>query len=381
MKIVMVITSYHPIVGGAERQLAQLAARLTAAGHRITVVTRHHAGLPLVGHVDGVLVRRIPASGPKPLAALRFLWGAARAVRSEAPDVIHCHSLHSPVLAGLLARGMGAKAPVIAKPLCAGEATHIAGKPLGGLRMALMRRGLARLVSISGEITDEALALGFERGRIAFVPNGVDCGRFRPDATGTVGQALPSGLRFVFAGRFAVQKRLPLLLRAFARVAAVHPGAQLLIAGANRRAGDGASVGGEDESADLGPLLAHPRVHVLGQVDDMPALLAASDVFVLPSAMEGLSNALLEACAAGLATVCTRIGGNLDIVTDGETGLMFDLDDEEGLTDCLMRLAGDAALRDRLGAAARQRVCAAFDIAQTERRLDALYAELAGGKP
>lgn len=374
MKIVMVITSYHPIVGGAERQLAQVAALLQQAGNAVTVITRHHAGLPYRETVGGIAVQRIAAAGSKPAAALRFVVGAARAIRRERPDVVHCHSLHSPVLAGLLGAALAGRVPVVAKPMCSGEMSAIAQKPLGRLRLWAMRRGLARIISISSDITAEATALGFAANRISFVPNGVDSALFSPRDTDRGTDGLPQGLRFVFAGRFATQKRLPLLMRAFRQVAKAHPDAQLLLAGANRSAGTERSVGGEDEAA-LGALVAHPNIHALGQVADMPSLFAAVDVFVLPSASEGLSNALLEACAAGLPSVSARIGGNSDVIAEGETGLMFTADDEADLALQMSRLA-DAGLRARLGQAARRRVCAGFDIRVTAQRLDALYHDL-----
>ena len=372
----MVITSYHPVVGGAERQVAQVAGFLRDMGHEITVVTRHHAGLPLVEHHGAAKIVRVRAEGGKTVAALRFLAGAATAIAREKPDVVHCHSLHSPALAGLFGGLLAGGKPVVAKPMCSGEAFAIANKPLGGLRMRLFGTALSRLVSISAEITDELGVLGFAAARIVPVPNGVDCEVFRPDPHTPFATEFPAGIRFVFAGRFAAQKRLPLLLRAFRRIAGQAPDAVLMLAGANRSAGSDASVGGEDE-ADLGALLHHPQIHLLGRVSDMPGLFAASDVFVLPSASEGLSNALLEACAAGLPTISARIGGNVDVITDGETGLLFTADDEDDLARQLLRLASDSGLRTRLGAAARKRACDAFDIRVTAQRLDRLYRQVA----
>ena len=383
MKVAMVITSYHPIVGGAERQLAQLAGLMQAAGHHVTVITRHHAGLSLTERVDGVRVWRIPAFGPKPLRALSFLIGAARAIKAERPDVVHCHSLFSPALAGVIGGAM-AGVPVIAKPMCGGEASEIAARPLGRLRMWLFRKRLARIVSISREITAEITGLGFAPSQIAFIPNGVDAEKFHPlppaaAAEKRRGLGLPDGVNFVFAGRFAAQKRVPMLLRAFTGMAASVPKAHLLIAGANRSAGSETSVGGEDETGVPAELLAHPQVKLLGQVNDMPALLAAADAFVLPSAREGLSNALLEACAAGLPAVAARIGGTEDVIADGENGLLFETEAE--LAECLRRLATDDALRARLGPAARATVMSGYDIRQTAHKLLDLYRTLRGGRP
>lgn len=386
MRIAMVISSYHPIVGGAERQVAQLARLMRASGHEVTVVTRHHRGLSRLESVDGIAVHRVAASGPKALRALRFTLGAASALRRIRPDVIHCHSLFTPTLAGLLAARLTG-APVLAKPMCAGEARDIAAKPLGRLRMALARRGLDALVAITGEIRQELVDLGFAADRIHGIANGVDLARFEPARSveerrrARLALGLPeAGYLLAYAGRMAAQKRLPLLLAAFHDLAARHPELHLALAGANRAAGQEASVGGEDETGIDPAMLAHPRLHALGPVADMPGFLRAADAFVLPSAREGMSNALLEASAAGLPTVSARIGGNAEIVVEGVSGLMFAPDDRADLARAIERLVADPGLGHRLGAAGRARMEAGFSLPVTASRLLALYRRLGEAK-
>ncbi len=87
----------------------------------------------------------------------------------------------------------------------------------------------------------------------------------------------------------------------------------------------------------------------LGQREDVPEILAACDLAVLPSKTEGLSNALLEYLAAGLATVATNAGGNAEIIRDGVTGLLVPTDCPEFLTAALLRLLRDPGLAGRLG--------------------------------
>ncbi len=381
MRVTMVITSYHPIVGGAERQLAQLARLMLAGGNAVTVVTRHHRGLPLRETIEGVEVVRIANIGPKPLRALGFLVAAGRAIRQSRPDVIHCHSLFSPVLSGILA-GWRTAVPVIAKPMCGGEATGIATKPFGRLRIALCRKRLAAVIAISEEIRDELLGLGFHPHRIANIPNGVDLDRFRPalddrektEARRSLGIA--DGYVFAFAGRLAAQKMVPFLLTVFRKLHSKRPDVRLAIASANRAAGAEASIDRLVTNEIAPELLTQPGVQLLGQVDDMPRLLAAVDAFVLPSSREGLSNALLEASAAGLPTVSARIGGNAEIVVDGVTGLMFDAGSEDDLLAAMTQLVANPALGPRLGEAGRQRMQATFALSVTVSRLLELYARL-----
>lgn len=382
LRICMIISSYHPIVGGAEKQVAQLAGLMTGQGHEVFILTRRYPGLPAAETIDGVKVRRIAMR--KPAKGVGFILGAARMVRDLNPDVIHCHSLFSPSLAGALGKRWTG-APLLAKPMCGGEASSIAQKPLGRQRLGYMARAVDRFPMVSREIEAELADLGVPAGKLRFIPNGVDGARFCPAKTQVdkdklrLSLGLPAGPLFLFAGRLAAQKRLPLLLEAWSDVRARIPQATLAIAGANRSSGSGyqATFGEGDEIPEA--LLQQPGVRMLGHVADMPNLLRAVDVFVLPSAREGLSNALLEACASGLACITARTGGAMDFMVDGENGLLFEVDDRRALASALEKMAGDSDLRARLGAAALRTVAESYDIRQTATSLLGQYVELGAG--
>ena len=365
MRIAMVITSFHPLVGGAEKQLGQLAGRMAAAGHEVHVLTRHHRGLAREEVIGGAFVHRIAAPGPG--ASARFIVGAALRLRQLAPDVIHSHSLFSPALAAALGKRL-ASAPLVAKPMMGGEARQICRKPLGRRRIAYLGQVVDRFVAVSAEIRNELVALGIAPDRVVSIPNGVDLERFRPPMPGEKAASrrrldLPPGPLVLYVGRFAAQKRVPLLLAAW-RTART-PGATLLLAGTAR--------------GDLSHDVADGEVtgmRLLGVVDDMPSLLRAVDLFVLPSASEGLSNALLEACASGLPVLATRVGGTEDVIVDGENGLLVPVDDQAALHDGLQRLLRDEALCARLGASARATVEARYALDATVAGLLALYHQV-----
>lgn len=380
MRVVMLITSYHPIVGGAERQLAQVAALMCAEGVDVHVVTRIHPGLAAEETVDGVPVHRVGAAGaPKKVAAAAFIAGAVRRTAALKPDVIHCHSMFSPALSGALAKQLTG-APLLAKPMCGGEATMIAHSTFGGRRIAALARSVDRFVVISREIDDELGGFGVAETKRVCIPNGVDITRFAP-AEPAEKAALrarlglpPDAVLAVFAGRISFQKRLPLLLDAWevmlSDAKAGTPEALLLIAGADRSAGIG------ERNVVAPERLRAPGVRLLGHVEDMPSLLRAADIFVLPSANEGLSNALLEACASGLAVVASRTGGATDFIESGRNGMLFDVDDLAGLTQALRTLRADASQRARLGEAARATVARTYDLRGTAAALIALYRTL-----
>ncbi len=114
----------------------------------------------------------------------------------------------------------------------------------------------------------------------------------------------------------------------------------------------------------------------LGQRSDVLRLLVGSDVFVLASRYEGLPVSLMEAVSAALPVVATRVGGVPSVVTNGREGLLVPPGSPADLADALARVAGDGALRERLGAAAKAR-STMFDVHRASRRMEAVYSSLA----
>ena len=385
MKICMVISSYHPVVGGAEKQLAQLARLMADQGHHLRIITRRYPGLAPFEVINGIEVERIACSGPKPIGAARFLFGAAAAIRRFGPDVIHCHSTFSPTLAGLLGRMMTGR-PLLAKPMCSGEVASVCGKMGGSIRQRAMATYVDGFAAVSREIETELRAHGIAPQKILPIPNGVDTRTFSPCPNAAEDNAakaalrqelgLPAGPLVLFAGRIARQKRLPLLLEAWPDVLAACPEARLLIAGANRQTTPGHNAGSGDADSVPEALLTQPGVIRLGHVDDMPSYLRAVDVFALPSDREGLSNALLEACASGLAVVASDVGGTEDVIENGINGRLFAPGNRAALAQALIDLVQSPESCRRLGAAARRTMVAHYDIRITAQRLLAAYSDL-----
>ena len=168
-------------------------------------------------------------------------------------------------------------------------------------------------------------------------------------------------------GRLRAPKDFLTLVRA---MAALEPGAARL-----RIAGDGPdrpALGAEIDRLGLGE-----HVELLGTRDDVPDLLAGSDVFVLSSDSEGLPMSVLEAMAAGLPVVASAVGGVPELVRDGETGALVRPRDSAALAGAIRRIVSDPALLDRLGDAGRQRVEQQFSLERFEREHLELYRKRA----
>jgi glycosyltransferase involved in cell wall biosynthesis len=122
------------------------------------------------------------------------------------------------------------------------------------------------------------------------------------------------------------------------------------------------------------------EVHFLGSRQDVPDLLNAMDIFVLPSYSEGVSLALLEAMAAGLPVIATAVGGLPEVVTDGQTGLLIPPRDAVALAGALERLLAAPALAQHLGANARDYVREHYSLDRLGREINEIYEELAEKK-
>src|SRR4030095_5571364 len=120
IRVVMIIQDYHPMLGGAQRQLAALAPLLQAQQVEVHVLTRRYVGLASFEQVDGVPVYRLPIPGPKPVAALTFIMAALPLIKQLKPDVFHAHELLSPTSGAIAAKRLY-HLPVVAKVLRGGS--------------------------------------------------------------------------------------------------------------------------------------------------------------------------------------------------------------------------------------------------------------------
>jgi glycosyltransferase involved in cell wall biosynthesis len=195
----------------------------------------------------------------------------------------------------------------------------------------------------------------FDRARLRVIPNGVDAATLEAAAAaagGRAGMRRKLGLaetQIVVAcvGEVGWRKGQEILLAAAAHLRAAHPQAVYLIAGD----GDGRAEL-QQRAASEG---LQDVVRFLGFRDDVPGLLAASDVLVLPSRREGFPNTLLEGMALGLPVVATCADGIPELVQDGVTGALVAIDDESRFTAEVARLLADPGLRRRRGEAGRER--------------------------
>jgi len=240
------------------------------------------------------------------------------------------------------------------------------------------------LIGPSRQIERELIAAGYARDRVHYVPNGVPIPPAPDAARKNAGRAalaevnpsltMPDDAPLaVYAGRLHEAKGLGDLLAAWKGVVAARPDARLWLAGEGpyREALESRMV----ELELLG------RVFLVGMFDSVDELLAAADLFVLPSREEGPSLALLEAMAAGLPIVATDIPGNRELVTDGRHGLLVPGRHVDALRAAISHVLGEPELAARLGAAARDHAASRFSLARMADAHLELFESLAAAHP
>lgn len=301
----------------------------------------------------------------------RLVTRLAGLFRRERPDIVHTHAW------GTLCEGVLGAALARVPCVVHGEHGTMEVRPLQRRIQRLMWRRVNRVLAVSHELAARlSEAMRFPLDRITVIPNGVDVARFgraRREMTRASLGLSPDAFVVGTAGRCVAVKDQHMLLRAFAAARSRGLALHGVIAG------DGPLRPElEHLAADLG--LAD-CVRFLGARDDVPDLLAAMDVFALTSRSEGMSNTVLEAMAAGLPVLATRVGGNPELVDEGVTGELVPPQQPDALADALLVLGHDPGRRRRMGAAARARVEQKFSLSGMLRRYERLYDSVAPAVP
>ena len=289
----------------------------------------------------------------------------ARLIRRHQIDVLHCHH-YSPFVYGVLARALQPRVRLVFT-----EHGRLSNGPPSAKRRwvnPLLARLPGQVFAVSADLKRHMVAEGFPPDRVQVLYNGIEVGELpRPeerlrarDVLGIPHDAYVIGT----VGRLDPVKNLPALIDAHAAVRRHAPDARLIIVGSGptqpeleRRAAEQGIAG---------------SVYFTGYRSDVRAVMAAFDTYVNCSTYEGVSLTILEAMATGLPVVATRVGGNPEVVVDGETGTLVPID-SPALTDELISLAGNPVRRRAMGDAGRRRVVRDFAIERMVEQYARVY--------
>jgi glycosyltransferase involved in cell wall biosynthesis len=354
-------------LGGAELSLLMLIEGLDRTAWEPTLLLDDEPGsAPLAERAQelGIGIRRLPAM-PLGLGGGVRAVKLARRLRAERPAIFHA-TLSWPLAAKwALAAAVAARVPTVATVQLIPEFEL---ERSSAWQLRALAAGVNRYVAVSRDVADELVArFHYPAAKVEVVYNAVRPERFEgPPPAGLREQlGLGRGLPVVLTcARLDEQKGHDVLLRAAAQL----PDVAFALAGEGPERSRLEALAGELGIAD--------RVLFLGYRTDIPQLLAACDVFALPSLYEGSSLAVLEAMAARRAVVSSAIGGTDELIDDGEDGILVAPGEVAPLVAALGRLLADGERRELLGRRARERVEADFTPAAMRGRIVAIYEEL-----
>ena len=350
--------------GGTERQFAVMAEALSRGAFRVETGCLRHRG---------IFFDNLPEIQEFPLGGSFASWQAqrsrlalARHLRRKKIAVAHSFDFYSNLMLLPTARMAGT-------PVVIGSMRQLGDRLSGAQTRTLtwvLRIFPDRIVCNSHAAAERLRELRVAAHRLVVIPNALPTQCFDPTAP-----LLPPGktLRVGLIARMNEKvKNQPALLRAAALVLKDIPNLEIVLAG------DGALRPElEKMVADLG--IAR-QVLFLGERRDIPAVLASLDISVLTSLSESMPNAILEAMAAGLPVVSTRVGGSAEVVRHGETGLLVDSGDDAQLADALRTLLRNESLRKEFGARGKGVARSQFGVASVQKQYEDLYATVLGEK-
>jgi glycosyltransferase involved in cell wall biosynthesis len=358
--VAIALTSFD--AGGTERQMVELIARLDPSRFARHVVCFRREG-PWLGRVEATAdsVTRFELnsfrSASTPKSMLRFAAWCRRhgiAVVQACDFYANVFALPAAAIARVPVR-VGSRRDILLPVRSEGQ--HRLQR--------LAYRFAHHVVANSRAAGAQLMREGVPESRIAVVSNGIDLTRF---------QVRPSrGPRRVVTtvANLRAEKGHEVLLDAARLVLARHPDVEF------RLAGDGPMRPlREQQARDLG---IEPRVRFLGHAEDIPALLGASDIFVLPSRTEAFPNGLIEAMAAGLPCVASNVGGIPELVQHERNGLLVPPADPALLADAIMRLIEDEGRAAAYGAAGRATVESRYSFDRMVSAFESLYLDALGG--
>ncbi len=358
-------------LGGSERHLVHLATRLDPTRFQPMICCLVERG-PLFARAQASGVPCVCLDVRLTSQRVRSYWGLAvrlvrlvRLMRRHRIAIVDAYLFLAYAVA--IPCAWLARVPI---RIAQRRGLHTSKPPVPGRQLLerLVNRLTTQVVANSQAVArDTAQDEGLPAGRIAVIHNGVEI----PDApSGARGRppGLPEGRIVLCVANLISYKGHLDLVAAAADTLPAHPDVSLVLVG------DGGMRRPIEEAVARHGLQG--RVHVLGQREDVPALLAAADLFVLPSHEEGFSNALLEAMARGLPVIATAVGGNRETVEDGVSGLLVPPRDPAALARALGALLGDPAAARHMGQAGRARVAAHFTLDRMVQETEALYEAL-----
>ena len=352
---------------GAENMLLNLCASQQKAGCQNSLVLFYNVHAPNVEFYErarrrGLSVRMVHCQGRADLSAVRQIQ---EFIDEDGIDLLHTHGYKADLYGYIAARRSR-------KPIVATCHNWVGGTAALGIYNHLDRMALKRfhaLAAVSDSVAQRLLDSGVSAKKIRTIANGIDVQTFeraRPLPALDFGGNKVVGM----VARLDLQKGFEYLLRAARDLCVAFPALKIVMVG------DGPDRQAIEEMIQRFGLLSN--VILAGQHSDMPGIYAAMDIFVLPSLNEGLPMTILEAMAASKPVIATRVGAIPSVIKDGETGLLVEPGDTQGLRSAVARLLSQPDLCRRIGAAGHNWVSCNYTSEAMALKYRQMYDDILG---
>ena len=361
-RICMVIVNYFARIGGCEKQCRLLADSLSHRGYDISILCKRKdaSGISAEGDVRVIPEILYPENCLRTIYCFFSTFYHLFRLRNTY-DILHVHLLGSHAIASMFISKIFNK-KIFIKLGGGGQSgdiilskTHLSGR----IKLFIFRVLKPKVFCISDGIYSELKKIRFPTEKIIRIKNGIDTKHFCP-ALAESKQTIKSSLGFnagtvvLYTGRFGSEKNLKLLLKAWTQVIKDHNDSLLILLG------DGKIK--KELEEDILNLNIQASVRIQPPVADTVKYYQASDIFILPSKYEGISNSLLEAMSCGLVCIASDIPGTKEIIDNGENGVLVQTDDEPELASSIKRMIDDKNVSRIFGNNARQKIISEFDI-------------------
>lgn len=344
----------YDLARGAQRYARALVDEIGSDGERHLIATLFAAPAAQLGPDISLDVPQGPLRrlGLDPRAVMRL----RREVKRLDPSVVVAHG------------GEPAKYTAFALPRGTRSIYYKIGtvssklrNPLNGALHRWYSRRADAIAAVSNDVANEARRVVRPSAEVVVIPNARDPETYRPSGSPHSGSP-----RLIFVGYLDSGKRPTWFVDAVEALRARGVDVEATM------------VGGGPLEGQIRSRAEAAGIVMMGSSDDVAALMRSADIFVFPSLPrgEGMPGVLIEAGLSGLATVATRVAGAADVVVDGETGFLVDIEDQEGFIDAVARIAGDNDLRRSMGTAARDRCAREFTLEASVRRWRRLLARV-----
>lgn len=375
--VIMLVNEFSPLpVGGAETQAERLSTFLATQDWTVWVITRHASGLEKNEKRNGFTILRPATWGLGKMQTITFLISTIFTLYKmrNQYQILHAHLAFGPAfVATLIGKLLNKKVIVkLGGSNAIGDIQVSMKTWRGRLRLNAIRKWADVIIALTDVMRNEAIQAGIPANRIRLLNNGIDAQAYQfDDVTKQNAKKLLNAENktlVLFVGRLDPVKSLPTVIQAMKIAINTCPELRLIIVG----------DGPERQALEtlVNSLTLQTYITFAGSSNNIQAYLQASDIFVLPSFTEGISNALLEAMSSGIACLATPVGGNLEVLDNAKYGLMAAVGNVQAWADELIKLSKDKKTRQTLAQKASERILTTYDFNVVGNRYKTLYTEL-----